>query len=125
MDYEAINTNDLNNDIEDDKGPGPQVMGANTLIGNEVYNRQEEDLGDIKEIMIDVDSGKIAYAVLSHGGLLGVGEKLFAVPWDALILDTEKERFILNVSKAKLDAAPGFDPDNWPKRPDPTWTNQI
>jgi sporulation protein YlmC with PRC-barrel domain len=125
MDYEAINTKDLNKNIEDTNGPGPQIMGANTLIGNDVYNRQEEDLGDIKEIMLDMESGKIAYAVLSHGGILGVGEKLFAVPWGALTLDTDKERFVLNVEKAKLDVAPGFDSDNWPDRPDPMWTNQI
>ncbi|MDP1678644.1 MAG: PRC-barrel domain-containing protein [Candidatus Nitrotoga sp.] len=67
-------------------------MGANTLIGNDVYNRQEEDLGGIKQIMLDMENGKIAYAVLSHGGVLGVGEKLFAVPWGVLTLDT-KERF--------------------------------
>jgi sporulation protein YlmC with PRC-barrel domain len=114
MDYETTDTNDLNNDIDDDNGPGPELMGASTLIGDDVYNRQEEDLGDIKEIMLDMHSGKIAYAVLSYGGLLGVGEKLFAVPWDALTLDTEKERFILDIEKAKLENAPGFDPDNWP-----------
>lgn len=125
MNYEDTNTSNLNKNIDNDDGPGPQVMGASTLIGNDVYNRQEEDLGDIKEIMLDMESGKIAYAVLSHGGILGVGEKLFAVPWDALTLDTEKERFILNVEKAKLDIAPGFNPDNWPDRADSAWINQI
>lgn len=125
MNYEDTNTSSLNKNIDNDEGPGPQVMGANTLIGNDVYNRQEEDLGDIKEIMLDMESGKIAYAVLSHGGVLGVGEKLFAVPWGALTLDTEKERFILNVEKARFDIASGFDPDNWPDRADPAWINQI
>ena len=69
-------------------GPGPHLMGANTLIGNDVYNHKDEDLGDIKEIMLDMRSGKVAYAVLSFGGILGLGEKLFAVPWAALALDT-------------------------------------
>ena len=54
-----------------------------------------------------------------------MGEKLFAVPWGALMLDTENERFILNVEKAKLDLAPGFDSENWPDRPDPAWINQM
>ena len=62
------------------KGPGPALMGADTLIGNDVYNYKEEDLGDIKEIMLDMCGGKVAYAVLSFGGFLGMGEKLFAVP---------------------------------------------
>jgi sporulation protein YlmC with PRC-barrel domain len=70
------------------EGPGPAPMGANTLLGNDVYNRDGQDLGDIKEFMIDMASGKIAYAVLSFGGLLGLGDKLFAVPWAALTLDT-------------------------------------
>jgi sporulation protein YlmC with PRC-barrel domain len=125
MTYETSATHDLNKSIDDGNGPGPKLMGAGSLIGDDVYNRQEEDLGDIKEIMLDMESGKIAYAVLSHGGVLGVGEKLFAVPWEALTLDTVKERFILNVSKATLDATPGFDPDHWPDRPDLRWASQI
>ena len=108
---------------KNDAGPGPQLMGADTLIGNDVYNRAEEDLGDIKEIMLDMESGKIVYAVLSYGGVLGIGEKLFAVPWGALTLDTENKRFILNVEKDKLENAPGFDKDNWPDVADSSWTN--
>jgi len=73
-------------DRDDNDGPGPRLMGADTLMGEDVYNRQEEDLGDIKEIMLDMQTGQIAYAVLSFGGVLGMGDKLFAVPWQALQL---------------------------------------
>lgn len=106
-------------------GPGPQLMGANTLDGNDVYNHKDEDLGDIKEIMLDVPSGRVAYAVLSFGGFLGIGEKLFAVPWSALKLDTEKKRFILDVEKDSLKNAPGFDSSNWPDMADTTWAKSI
>jgi sporulation protein YlmC with PRC-barrel domain len=106
-------------------GPGPQVMGANTLIGNDVYSQNEEDLGDIKEIMLDTSTGKVCYAVLSYGGFLGMGEKLFAVPWEALKLDTENKRYVLNVDSSKLDSAPGFDKNNWPNMADETWAGQI
>lgn len=106
-------------------GPGPQLMGADTLIGNDVYNEADEDLGDIKEIMLDMSTGRVAYAVLSFGGVLGMGEKLFAVPWDALKLDTVNERFTLNVDKDRLDSAPGFDKDRWPDMADQTWANEI
>ena len=106
-------------------GPGPQLMGANTLIGNDVYSQNEEDLGDIKEIMLDTGSGKVCYAVLSYGGFLGLGEKLFAVPWQALKLDTVNKRYVLNVDSAKLDTAPGFDKDHWPNMADETWANSI
>lgn len=83
-------------------------------MGEDVSNRQGEDLGDIKEIMLDMQTGQIAYAVLSFGGIMGMGDKLFAVPWQALELDTENKRFILDVPKQKLQNAPGFDKDNWP-----------
>jgi sporulation protein YlmC with PRC-barrel domain len=106
-------------------GPGPELMGADTLIGNDVYNDQDEDLGDIKEIMLDMRSGRVGYAVMSFGGFLGMGEKLFAVPWNALTLDTENKRFVLKVDKARLEGAPGFDPDKWPNMADRSWQNDI
>jgi sporulation protein YlmC with PRC-barrel domain len=93
-------------------------MGADTLVGNDVYNQKNEDLGDIKEIMLDMRSGKVGYAVLSFGGFLGMGEKLFAVPWNALTLDTKNKRFVLNVEKDRLKDAPGFDKDKWPNMAD-------
>jgi len=106
-------------------GPGPGLMGAGTLIGNDVYNHKDEDVGDIKEIMLDMSSGKVSYAVLSFGGFLGMGEKLFAVPWSALTLDTVNKRFVLNVEKDRLERAPGFDNDKWPNMSDPAWAKEI
>jgi sporulation protein YlmC with PRC-barrel domain len=109
----------------DNQGPGPRLMGADTLMGEDVYNRQEEDLGDIKEIMIDMQSGQVAYAVLSFGGILGMGDKLFAVPWQALQLDTVNKRFILDVPKERLENAPGFDKDRWPDMASAEFGQQI
>jgi hypothetical protein len=106
-------------------GPGPALMGADTLIGDSVVNGVEEDLGDIKEIMLDMNTGQVAYAVLAFGGFLGMGEKLFAVPWQALHLDTVNHRFVLNVEKERLKTAPGFDKDAWPDMSDVNWANQI
>ena len=108
-----------------ERGPGPHLMGANTLIGNDVYNLADEDLGDIKEIMLDMRDGRVAYAVLSFGGFLGMGEKLFAVPWSALTLDTANKRFVLKVDKERLQNAPGFDKDKWPNMADPSWAKEI
>lgn len=106
-------------------GPGPELMGANTLVGNDVYNAAGDDLGDIKEIMLDMHSGHVAYAVLAFGGFMGVGDKLFAVPWSALTLDTVNKRFTLNVDKSRLEEAPGFDKDQWPNMADPAWARSI
>lgn len=106
-------------------GPGPALMGAGTLIGEDVVNLQGENLGDIKEIMLDMQSGNVAYAVLSFGGVLGIGEKLFAVPWSALKLDTVAKNFVLAISKEQLKGAPGFDKGDWPDMTDPTWIRTV
>ncbi|HEV7618515.1 MAG TPA: PRC-barrel domain-containing protein [Burkholderiaceae bacterium] len=106
-------------------GPGPILMGASTLIGEEVYGNNDEYLGDVKEIMLDMRNGKVGYAVLSFGGFLGLGEKLFAVPWNALKLDTVNKRFTLNADKDRLKDAPGFDKDDWPDMADQSWSSQV
>ncbi len=111
--------------IKTNDGPGPGLMGADTLVGNDVYNAQDENLGDVKEIMLDMNSGRVSYAVLSFGGILGMGEKLFAVPWNALTLDTVNKRFTLNVRKDTLDQAPGFNKDSWPDMADSQWADGI
>ncbi|HYV40475.1 MAG TPA: PRC-barrel domain-containing protein [Thermoanaerobaculia bacterium] len=92
----------------------PRVLSASTLKDEKVVNAAGEDLGKIEDYMIDLNKGRIAYCVLSFGGFLGMGDKLFAVPWSALTLDTENKCFILNVEKERLKTAPGFDKDNWP-----------
>lgn len=94
----------------------PQVMSASTMIGNKVVNPTGEELGSVKELMIDLDDGRVNYAVLSFGGFLGLGDKLFAIPWEGLTLSTEEHAFILNVEKEQLENAPGFDKDNWPDK---------
>src|SRR5665213_2612440 len=106
-------------------GPGPAIMGADTLLGNDVYNAAGEDLGDIKELMIQISTGKVVYAVLVYGGFLGMGDKLFAVPWEALKLDTTNHRFVLNISKEVLKDAPGFDQGHWPSMADQTWATSV
>jgi hypothetical protein len=100
-------------------------MLASTLTGDEVVNREGEVLGTIDEIMLDVPMGRIAYAVLSSGGFLGIGEKLFAIPWGALTLDTENKCFILDVSKERMAQAPGFDQDHYPSLADQTWAANV
>ena len=106
-------------------GPGPELMGAATLTGDSVVNHHDDNLGDIKEIMLDMRTGHVAYAVLSFGGLLGMGSKLFAVPWNALKLDPLNKRFVLSVEKEKLESAPGFDKEAWPNMADPSWQRDL
>ena len=124
MNYETTDTSMMRT-AEIARGPGPAFMSSSSLVGNDVYNLQDEDLGDVKDFMLDMRTGKVAYAVLSFGGFLGMGEKLFAVPWSALTLDTENKRFTLNVTKDRLEGAPGFDKDNWPDMANPVWADGI
>lgn len=103
----------------------PPVLSSSTITGDKVVNRSGENLGDIKDLMIDVDNGRVAYAVLEFGGLLGLGSKLFAVPLSAMELDTENHRFIFDQSKETLENAPGFDKDNWPNFSDRNWGSTV
>jgi hypothetical protein len=106
-------------------GPGPALMDAKTLIGNDVVNQLDESLGNIEAIMLDVPRGRVAYAVLAFGGFLGIGEKLFAVPWRALVLDANRKCFVLNVTKDRLETAPGFNKDHWPSMADEKWSTEV
>jgi hypothetical protein len=87
---------------------------ADKIKGNKVVNRAGEDLGKLEELMIDLQDGRIAYAVLSFGGFLGIGNKLFAIPWGALSLRPDEHSFTLDIDKEILEKAEGFDKDHWP-----------
>lgn len=101
------------------------VLSADTLTGDTVVNRQNEELGKIEHLMIDLDSGRVVYAVLSFGGFLGMGDKLFAIPWKALTVDMSEKRFVLDVERKKLEQAPGFDKSDWPNMADRTWGEGV
>ena len=101
------------------------LIKASSLKDTKVKNKANEDLGKIDDFVMHLDSGKIAYAVLSFGGVLGIGNKLFAVPWNALSTDRGTHEFILDVPKERLKNAPGFDKDNWPDMANPDWGENI
>ena len=92
----------------------PQVLPATSMIGNKVVNHAGEPLGTLEELVIDLEEGHILYAVLSFGGFMGMGDKLFAIPWEAFLLNPKDHTFILEVEKEVLKEAPGFDKDHWP-----------
>lgn len=92
-----------------------RYLTASSIIGDKVCNRQDEKLGDIKDIMIDLSDGKIEYLVIEFGGFLGIGEKYFAVPFRLFEVDADKEMFIIDLKRDDLERAPGFDKDHWPE----------
>jgi sporulation protein YlmC with PRC-barrel domain len=118
-----------------DRSPHASPMiRASELIGIEVKNNNDEDLGTIDDLAIDPNSGKISYAAVSMGGFLGLGDELFAVPWDAIRLRAEESAVtgeegathvaLLNVSKEQMEDAEGFDQDNWPDMSNQQWRQQ-
>lgn len=107
------------------RGGYRRVLSAATLVGHHVRNQTGEDLGKVEEIMVDVPTGQIAYVVISFGGFLGIGDKLFAVPWRALSLNERDRLFLLDVDRRQLEEAPGFDRDHWPDMADPAWAEQM
>jgi sporulation protein YlmC with PRC-barrel domain len=106
-------------------GPGPEVMAANTLEGNKVFSSDGEHVGKISNIMLDVRGGRIAYAVLSEGGFLGMGNNLHAIPWSALTLDTSEKCFRVDLPAQRIKDDPGFDKDHWPTMGDVSWGTQV
>jgi sporulation protein YlmC with PRC-barrel domain len=102
-----------------------KVLSASSLASHSVKSKRGEDLGSVKEIMIDITSGRIAYAVLSFGKLLGIDNKLFAIPWEVLTVDEDRKCFVLDADKASLEKAPGFDKDHWPDMADWRWGKSI
>ena len=101
------------------------------LIGMPVRNAKGENLGKVNDLVIDMKAGDVRYAALSFGGIAGLGGKLFAVPWQAMTFkfgepnNINSRYFLFDVTKEKLESAPGFDPSHWPDVADPQWSASI
>jgi hypothetical protein len=100
-------------------------MSAGSLAGDTVRNPAGDELGAIEATMIDVADGRVVYAVMSFGKMLGFGGKLFAVPWRVLRLNEDEKRFVLDVTRERLETLSGFDKDRWPDMADPAWSSRI
>lgn len=101
------------------------IVNSDNVIGTEVRNPQDEKLGKIEALMLDKLSGRVSYVVLSYGGILGMGNKLFAMPWSLFNYDKDANCFRINIDSEKLKQSPGFDKDHWPNMADTSWTQSI
>ncbi len=101
------------------------ILSAGTVSGDKVKNAQGEDLGKVEELMIDLDSGRVAYAVLSFGSGFLHGGKFFAIPWGSLTVDQKEKHLVLNVTREMLESAEGFDKDKWPDMADPAFLTRT
>lgn len=98
---------------------------ASRIIGTDVVDPGGGNLGDVKEVVIDPYTGRVAYVVVSFGGFLSMGEKLFAIPFGAFQYNSGSGAYVLDISKQRLEAAPGFSPDKWPSMADEQWHRDI
>ena len=105
----------------DASGRGADLISAVKVIGSDVHSVEGIRLGTVTDIMIDALSGLARYAVLSVGGFLGVGDKLAAVPLQALRLDGSRQRFTLPINNTAFTKAPTFGKEHWPQMTDPGW----
>ncbi|SAK96041.1 PRC-barrel domain-containing protein [Caballeronia arationis] len=106
-------------------GPGPEVMAASSLDDTKVITSDGENVGKISEIMVDIRRGRVAYAVLSSGGFLGMGDTLHAIPWSALTMDTDEKCFRVDILADRIKDDPGFDKDHWPAMADAAWGTSL
>jgi len=108
---------------------GSSILGSK-FIGTEIKNPQDENLGEVKDFMLD-SNGKVRYVAVSYGGFLGMGDKMYAVPIEAFTFKREKDMFyddvvlILNISKDQLENQEGFDNKNWPNLDDETYRKDL
>lgn len=102
----------------------PIVLTAATLVGDQLYEREGEPLGEIKDVAFDLQQGCIAYLIVSVGGLLGIGSKFFAVPWSAVYFGDD-ELLGIDMNAGQLSAAPSFPKDSWPDMSDRQWGAEV
>ena len=102
------------------------LISSRRVEGTDVYNTNGEHLGSIEHVMLDKLSGQVAYAVMSFGGFLGIGEKYHPLPWSVLDYDTSKGGYVVDLDKKTLEGAPSYgetsDPYDWTDR---TWRNRV
>lgn len=122
--YEADNLTGRNFEGPDANAPVRRLT-ATSIIGDRVENPMGEDLGKIDNLMININTGMIEYVVLDFGSFLGIGGKLFAIPFSELRIDPVRQLFILNREKEYLKNMPGFDKNHWPDTNDHTYFDDV
>ncbi len=98
---------------------------ASSILGKLVENKQGQALGRIGDLIISPQDGGISFAVVTHGGIMGIPMSFVAVPFESLAFSPEKNVYLLNVSKERMDAAPSFARGTWPDAANPDWAEEI
>lgn len=102
-----------------------RLIASNRVEGTAVYNRRGERLGTLSHFMVDKLTGQVAYAVMSFGGLLGIGEKCHPLPWHVLTYDTDRNGYVVDLDKEQLKNAPSYTQGEIPNWSDQSWSSRI
>lgn len=102
-----------------------QIVNSKDVIGVGVENSQGENLGKVEALMLNKLKGNVEYVVLSFGGFLGMGDKLFAMPWQIFSYNPDSDKFVISIDKKRLENSPGFDKNHWPDMSNKTWSESI
>jgi sporulation protein YlmC with PRC-barrel domain len=111
--------------LDDTADPSGRLIGATQVQGTAVYNTAGEKFGSIEDVMIDKISGRIAYAVLSFGGFLGVGGRYYPLPWEKLTYDKAQGGYVVDVDRATLEGAPSYADEQAASWDDQAWGKQV
>lgn len=102
-----------------------KFLSMGSLIGDSVRTPRGEKIGQLEEFIFDAATGRVGYAILSFIGNLGLGDRLFVIPWQRLQVDSGNRCLVIDMDKDTLAFVPGFGRDNWPDMADPVWANEI
>jgi PRC-barrel domain len=102
-----------------------RLIAADKVEGTAVYNRMSERLGTVHNVMIDKYTGQVAYAVMSFGGFLGMGESYHPLPWRVLTYDTRQGGYVVDLDRSRLEGAPSFTTSNMPTWSDESYRRRI
>lgn len=102
-----------------------RFMPVSKLTTYDITNTAGEDLGQVENFVIDLVDGRITFAVAAFGGILGITDKWFAIPWVLLKLSLDQKRFIMEIPREILENAPGTDKDKWPEEIDLSWLEEV
>lgn len=101
------------------------LLGMTSFCGDSVYDVGGKFLGEIEELVLDIHSGRVAFALMAVGGFLGMGRKMFAIPWSTVTVDRAYQRCVINIDLERLVDAPSLDGDLLPRMADPVWATQV
>jgi sporulation protein YlmC with PRC-barrel domain len=111
--------------LDDTSDPSGHLIAANQVQGTTVYDLAGEKLGSLEDVMIDKRSGRIAYAVLSFGGFMGIGDQYHPLPWEKLTYDTDKGGYVVDVDRETLEGAPAYTDEAAAKWDDDAWSRSV